>query len=141
VRSTRWRSACGVTVAENGNERNADDQLHERLEERAARRKVKAALISQRQAHEYRRDKPGVVADNVAPAATATRRQAARSCRAVREPQLCAAGDEHAAEAGWQQHDERGDAQPAGEHLRSHSEDEDQADPEENLVCRHVSRR
>ena len=49
-----------------GNEQDADDQLHERLEERAARRDVKAPPISQGEPHENRREESGVLADHVA---------------------------------------------------------------------------
>jgi hypothetical protein len=38
-----------------------------------------------------------------------------------------------------QQHNDRGNTQPAGQHLRADGEHEDQADADQHLVCRHVS--
>src|SRR5580692_11331364 len=49
-----------------GYKQDTDDQLHERLEERAARRDVKAPPISQGEPHENGRDESGVLADHVA---------------------------------------------------------------------------
>jgi hypothetical protein len=42
-----------------------------------------------------------------------------------------------AVKANWQQDDERGNAQPAGQHLRADGQHEKQAGTYENLVCRH----
>ena len=51
----------------NGNEQHANNELHEGLEEWAAGRHVKAPHIGQREAHEDRRDEPGIVTESVAP--------------------------------------------------------------------------
>ena len=50
----------------NGNEQHTDDELYEGLEKWAAGRHVKTPHISYREAHENRRDEPGVVPDSVA---------------------------------------------------------------------------
>jgi len=44
-------------------------------------------------------------------------------------------------EAGRQQHDEGGNAQPAGQYLRAAREQENQAHSDEDLVCRHAGLR
>ena len=94
--------SCG---GRDGNEQNANNQLHECFEERAARRNVKAAPISQGEPHENRREQPGVLPGHVARGRNADHRGELRG------------GAEHLAEPepAEQHPEQRGADHPAGQ--------------------------
>jgi len=79
-----------------GDEQDADDQLHQRLEERLAGREVNAPHIGQGEPHENRRDEPGVRPDRVAPGGHPDHRGKLRGrAEQLTEPELAQQQPEH----------------------------------------------